>query len=557
MLILKAQDENLGFFYVSGTMQVLLTICNFWQSWPMKFLGSFAPSLFVLVLTSVLGFKAQSLEAIPGQFLVRLDSGVDSVKNFEATTGSRILRSLPGTRLFLVERSSLENLDYALHVFQRLGVEAEPNRQYQISKVPNDPEFYLSWGLDFIQAPQAWGLTTGSSKVLVAVIDTGMNYKHRDLVGNLWVNVAEKNGIAGVDDDGNGFIDDIHGYDFVNNDGDPMDDHTHGTHVAGIIGASGNNNEGSSGVSWRVKILPIKALDSRGSGTTEMAINAINYAVQMKAQILNNSWGGTDDSAFLLEAIERSSRAGAVFVAASGNSFVSNDQSPHYPANSKSPNVISVAALKQDGSFASFSNFGAKTVHIAAPGVGIYSTYGSRYQSLSGTSMAAPFVSGVAALLLAKYPDLSGVQVKERILKSAIRKAHLRTKVSTQGVVNAYYAVSGETPPPDPNEPSQWSSKKRMSISSAHPYGADEFQSWEISQPGANEIALYFEKFELEDPYDRLFFYNEKGRELFSLSGSEGLGWSTIVRGDYVRIVLRSDARNELYGFDLTEIAYR
>ena len=289
------------------------------------------------------------------------------------------------------------------------------------------------WALAAIDAQDAWTITAGDSSVVVAVIDTGVDYTHSALAGNIWVNPGEIAG-NGADDDQNGFIDDVYGYDFVNNDGNPMDDNSHGTHVAGIITSVGDYS-----------IMSLKFLNANGSGYLSDAIEAINYATMMRTRygvnvrVENNSWGGGGFSTAMQNAIQASNNAGILFVAAAGNSGANNDVTPQYPANYTPPNVISVAASAQNDQLASFSCYGATTVDIAAPGVSIYSTIpGNRYASYSGTSMATPYVSGVAALAWSVAPNASVAEVRNAILQGADPVAALSGKVATGGRLNAY-----------------------------------------------------------------------------------------------------------------------
>ncbi len=324
---------------------------------------------------------------------------------------------------------------------------------------PNDGNYSQTWGMDQIDAPAAWDKTTGSNSVVVGVIDTGVDWSHPDLKDNMWVNPGEIPG-NGIDDDGNGFVDDVYGYDFVNNDGNPMDDNHHGTHVAGTIAAQGNNGRGVAGVAWNTSIMALKFLSANGTGYTSDAVRAINYATMMRTQydvnirVLNNSWGGGGYSASLDAAIKASEAADILFVAAAGNSGINNDSIPHYPSNYTAGNVISVAATDRNDNLASFSNYGQSTVDIAAPGVGIYSTIaGGYYASFSGTSMAAPHVAGVAALAFAFDPDATAAEVKDAILAGGDQLDSLTGKVLTGSRLNAAGALdllSPGTPDPEP-----------------------------------------------------------------------------------------------------------
>ena len=342
----------------------------------------------------------------------------------------------------------------ALRLFRShpLVASVEPDYTLRLALTPNDPDFGDLWGLDNtgqtlgtsdadIDAPEAWDLTTGSSATIVAVIDTGIDYRHPDLAGNMWVNAGEVPG-DGLDNDGNGFVDDVHGYDFINEDGNPLDDQGHGTHVAGTIGAVGNNGVGITGINWNVRLMALKFLGADGSGSTSDAIRALNYAVQMGAHISNNSYGDTDFSAAFRDAIAAAGTAGHVFVAAAGNSGTNNDASPFYPAAYGATNLISVAATNDNDQLASFSNYGATNVDLAAPGVDIYSTQpDNRYMTASGTSMASPHVAGVAGLVHSLHPDWSPAQIVERILGTVDFLPALEQRTVTAGRLNAARAV--------------------------------------------------------------------------------------------------------------------
>ncbi|MHC4176687.1 MAG: S8 family serine peptidase [Planctomycetota bacterium] len=334
--------------------------------------------------------------------------------------------------------------------------EIDAVQQFQLS--PNDSQYTSLWGLENtgqtggtpdadIDASAAWDISTGSSNIVVGVIDTGVDYTHPDLAANAWINPGETAG-NGIDDDGNGFIDDVHGYDFINNDGDPMDDHSHGTHVAGTIAAAGNNGQGVTGVNWSSSIMGLKFLSAGGSGYTSDAVRAVNYATMMRTsygvnvRVTNNSWGGGGYSSALDDAIGASGDAGILFVAAAGNNGANNDAYPHYPSNYDLPNVLSVAATDHNDNLAYFSNYGASSVHLAAPGVSVYSTVpGAGYASYSGTSMATPHVAGVAALAWSVAPDASVAEVRAALLQGTDSLAALDGKVTTGGRLNALGAV--------------------------------------------------------------------------------------------------------------------
>jgi subtilisin family serine protease len=338
-------------------------------------------------------------------------------------------------------------------------VSFEQDAVRQVQAASNDPLMSQLWAMSKIDAQDAWSLTTGATganRVVVAVIDTGVDYTHPDLASNIWTNTGEIAG-NGIDDDHDGFVDDLHGYNFVSNNGTPMDDNGHGTHVSGTIAAVGNNGVGVAGVNWSASIMPLKFLDSTGSGYLSDAVRAINYVTMERTQhgvnvrVINASWGGGGFSASMQTAIQAAGDAGIMFVAAAGNSGTNNDTSAQYPANYTSPNVISVAASDQNDKLASFSCYGATTVDLAAPGVSIYSTVpNNRYAVYSGTSMATPQVSGVAALAWAYNPNATVAEVRNAILQGVDQISSLSGKVASGGRLNAYHTLqllgSGATP---------------------------------------------------------------------------------------------------------------
>ena len=337
--------------------------------------------------------------------------------------------------------------------FRRLKLQAgghltcSPNWAVHATFTPNDTFYPQQYAPGLMQLPTAWDTTVGSSEQIVVVIDTGVDYNHPDLVDTMWRNPLEVAG-NGVDDDGNGYIDDLHGINSITDSGDPMDEQGHGTHVAGIIGARGNNSRGIAGVSWGSKIIAAKFLDANGMGSTANAIKAINYATALKRAghsivVTNNSWGGPSHSAALAAAIADASSAGILFVAAAGNDSANNDSIPFYPANYSSPNVISVASVQSTTALSSFSNFGGQTVHIAAPGGSIASTMtNNRYVYLSGTSMAAPHVSGVALLAQSQCAGtLSMSLLRGAVVDTGTVLGGLAGKVASSSLVNAAEAV--------------------------------------------------------------------------------------------------------------------
>jgi subtilisin family serine protease len=351
----------------------------------------------------------------------------------------------------------------------------EPDFTLGTTAMPADPGFNQLWGLRNvgqsggtpgadILAASAWNTTTGSRSVVVAVIDTGVDTTHPDLAANIWRNPREIPG-DNRDNDGNGYVDDVHGWDFANGDADPRDDNGHGTHVAGTIGAVGGNGIGVAGVSWQVSIMPLKFMSGSGSGTTSSAIAAINYATMMRRDFginvvaTNNSWGGAANSLALRSAIAAGGNAGVLFVAAAGNSASDNDLAPSYPASFADPSVIAVAASDRMNALAGFSSFGATSVDVVAPGAGIYSTLpGGTYGWFSGTSMATPHVTGTIALLAAAAPRASADDLRTAILGGARPVTAFAGKVATGGLLDATAALArlgipATSTPPSPTTP--------------------------------------------------------------------------------------------------------
>ena len=351
---------------------------------------------------------------------------------------------------------------------------AQPNylRAVVAPAPPNDP-FWLDntlYGLQKIQAEPVWNTLhqTGSNAIVVADVDTGVNYLHPDLVANIWINPGESGsttqegpvpnctsrGLAldkscnNLDDDGNGYVDDVHGINSLTHTGDPFDDHGHGTHTSGTMGAVGNNGIGVTGVNWNVKILGCKFLNSFGSGDDAGATECFDYLVKMKTQyginirVSNNSWGGGGASQTLKDAIDAAGTAGILNVFAAGNSGTNNDAQPFYPAAFTSPSIVAVAASDSSDNRAAFSNFGQVSVDLAAPGVGIVSTVlGTQYATASGTSMASPHVAGSAALLLSINPDVPVDGLKSLLLSNVDVLPQWSGLVASGGRLNVFRAA--------------------------------------------------------------------------------------------------------------------
>ncbi len=393
------------------------------------------------------------------EFLVRFQSP-EAAANFanHPSGGLTLGDRLTEDGWYEIEVSSDVNLEQALLAFQgRTDIVATtPNFRVSISAAPNDTSYASLWGLENggasggvidadIDAEQAWQYGT-SSNVVVAVIDTGVDYNHPDLASNIWSNANEVAG-DGIDNDKNGYVDDIRGWNFVSNNNNPMDDNNHGTHVAGTIGAVGNNQRGVVGVAWDVDIMPLKFLSATGSGVLSHAVSAIDYANRNGAKVINASWGGGGFSSALQSAIQRFQNAGGIFVAAAGNESSNNASTAAYPANY--PGVISVAASTRTDALASFSNFGTN-VEIAAPGASILSTVrGGGYSSFNGTSMAAPHVAGAFALLWGHAPSKTSTELIDLVMANTDNVLRDRTTFGRLNVGKAAQALHDGGSPVD------------------------------------------------------------------------------------------------------------
>lgn len=429
-----------------------------------KTTGLIATFLMFLIAPSGVAFANQGAisEAVTGEVIIKfLGDGEPSPRELGvfSVTKVGVENYLVQLDPFLSPANELARLEFRKDVAY-----AEPNYKLSLTAVSDDTSVVdgSTWGLygsdttpsssAGANAVSAWADGyTGNKQVYVAVIDSGVDVSHPDLAANMWVNSGEIAG-DGIDNDGNGFIDDVHGYDFLNNDGSVFDvgEHPHGTHVAGTIGAVGGNGQGVAGVMWNVNLISAKTVNSAGEADLASTIQAIDYITQLRTQkgldiiASNNSWGGTRYSQALENAIKRGGDAGIIFVASAGNDAANLDSAPAYPAAYDCSTthrifdcVVSVAAIQENGGLASYSNFSATKTDIAAPGTNVYSTMpGNTYGVLSGTSMAAPHVTGALALCVASYRGTSGLSAIEKLMSTATANAALSGKVASGGQLN-------------------------------------------------------------------------------------------------------------------------
>jgi len=425
-------------------------------------------ALAALVLTAIAvlsfgGSPTQSVPGaegtpafVPGELIVKFKTEAGSLDKSLARSnlGARHLRTFRSRAEVWGLRSGVGVKDAVRQLTARSDVEyAEPNYIWSANVLPDDPLLPDLWNMynegqtggtpdADIDADMAWGVSTGSHDVVVAVIDTGVDYNHPDLAANIWTNPGEIPD-NGIDDDNNGYIDDVRGWDWVNDDNDPLDDHGHGTHTSGTVGAIGDNGIGVAGVNWNVSLVGLKFLSGGGTGTTEDAVSAVEYATMMGFDLTSNSWGGGGFSQALYDAIQAAGAVDQLFVAAAGNGGTNTDTSPHYPSSYDLPNIISVAMTDHNDDYDSLSNYGAVSVDLAAPGADVLSTLpGNSYGYGSGTSMATPHVAGVAALIRAISPGVPATQIKTLILGSVDDITNPSKPTLTNGRLNAFFAIA-------------------------------------------------------------------------------------------------------------------
>ncbi len=522
---------------------------------------------------------------VPGEIIVKFKEGVTATSFFKSFNNREVTKfginskreiKLAHQNLFVLSVDNEKSLMSAITLLKNNPniVYAEPNYIYSIALMPKekslvhkklesspfnnfsaanptDPSFGKLWGLRNtganepqgkagvegadINALKAWDLTTGSRKIKIAIIDTGIDYTHPDLIGN---------------------VDGASGYNFVKNTKDAMDDHGHGTHCAGTIGAIHDNSVGVAGVMSEVTIIPLKFLDENGSGSLEDAVKAVDYATELDVDIMSNSWGGSGKSEALLEAIKRASDKGIIFTAAAGNNSSNNDTTPSYPANYESPNIIAVAALTAQNDLANFSSYGRSSVHIAAPGHNILSTIkGGGYEVMSGTSMATPHVSGVLGLLLAKEGRMPHDVLKDRLTMTGVPVSGLRGKTMTASRIDAYNLLTDTRPDRSGPDNTKWKTVKLpQAFETDHPYKENTTVKKVFNFPGAKFVRVKVEKFELESGYDYVRVADALGVTLEKVSGVGANYTTDYIEGSTVELDFISDRSINKWGARIVEV---
>ena len=410
-----------GVYLLAGLLVLVLAVPVMAQDFaPDQVIVKGATQAQLSALGGVGAKSVQTISKLGGDQLVTLKAGLSPL------VAAAILEKLP-------------NVEYAC-----------PNYIRKINVTPNDPSYGSQWGWDKIDAPSAWDISTGDADITVGVIDSGVDLDHPDLQANLWVNALEQAGTPFVDDDGNGHVDDIYGYNGITNGYDPDGEHWHGTHCAGTIGAVTNNGVGVAGANWNVKVMALQFLNAAGSGYDSDAIECIDYAIacnnagSANVKVLSNSWGGTGASPALETAIVRAKNAGIIFAAAAGNDSADIDSSgcAYTPGGINVSNIVTVAATDSSDGMAYFSSYGSSLCDLGAPGVNIYSTKIGSYGYSDGTSMACPHVAGVLALTLAANPTLTMDQLIDQVLRNVDPVAAMDGVTNTGGRLNAYRAVA-------------------------------------------------------------------------------------------------------------------
>jgi len=530
---------------------------------------------FFLITLTVNASELRSGSSVPGEWLLKRKPGT-SLKQLKSELAGKVkwLGTLGPNRQYVRVRE-FDRGTFSPRKLRLSSVsETQPNFVYRASDA--DPDFDKSWGLKNTGQPvgdaeagtagadtaawEAWAIHPNASDRVVAILDTGIDYNHEDLKANVWRNAKEIPG-NGKDDDKNGYVDDVRGWNFVLGTADNTDDNDHGSICAGIIGAESNNGKGTRGIAGNVKLMALKSLDKAGLGTTASAIEAIRYAVDNGANVINASWGGGAFDPALYDVVKWAGERGVLFVAAAGNDAKDNDQDPNptYPASFRLPTVISVAAYDNRDGLANFSNIGRTSVHLGAPGVKIFSTARlGTYRFGEGTSFAAPYVSGAAALVSSFVPTLDASALRDRILATTeVINYYQKELIATAGRLNVRNALK-DVRPPRPAAPNDWR-RIYLEKSSPHPYTNNFSMTLKFQQPGATHIRVHFSKFDTEACCDQVILRDRENKIVRIYRGELGEFFSADALGDTLHLEFIADYSMTRYGFDIdaVEFSYR
>jgi hypothetical protein len=471
-----------------------------------------------------------------------------TVESFAAPEFERALRSIAGV-------SSVEE-NSPVSGASALREERQDGSIDTVVPPPNDPGVSQQWALNALGMSQVWGMNlTRATRTRIAVLSSGISWTHRDLVGNIYANSGEAGDASfnGIDDDGNGLIDDYRGWNFAANNADTLDRLGRGTQIAGVIGAVGNNGVGMAGLLWRASILPVKVLDDRGQGLLSSALEGIAYAVQQGARVILLDVSLSRRSAVLDEAISAAVASGAVVIVPAGDQRADLDATPVYPAASALSGMATVAATNRAGQLAAGSNFGATAVPLAAPGYEIYSTNAQGgYGTYSSTALAAAHVAALSALLLESNPDWTPAAVVERLRLTSQPGCTMSGLVQSAGAISALNAVRDTRPAPMSGT-WEWVDQR---VESQHPYGNSISESYTVDVPGARCIRVLFSKIETEAGYDKIKLYRgtEGGTPFEELEGNKTDHLTGAIDGGRVAIRFTTDSSVVFFGFAIERV---